>query len=225
MNKILTLIVTSLLFLGVISGCSSKTDNAETFISYDIVKLEAQGASGTSFVLYRPNSDDPIVYTDSRKVINTSLVPVGNRLMLGYIPAGAPYQSGPITAQGYSVINNDTLRVYAPEVFDNDDWRRDGIYIYSIWRTGPYLNVHGKVAFTDVAILRLGMVETDLEDNTPVPTLYLLYRMNNPVDNFEREFYASFDMSNLWENEWCEGIEVNVENTNLLQDKFIFSKQ
>ena len=224
MKQILTLLFVSITTLGVVSGCSKNVPDSDTFVSYDIVKLESQSASGSTFVLYRPNSDEPIVYTESRQVIDTLQVPVGNRLMLGSVPAQAPYKSGPITAKSYSVINNDTLRLYKDEVFDND-WQRDGIYVFSIWRTGNYLNVHGKVTQTNVAILKLGMTQTDWERQNPMPQLYLFYRMNTPTPNYQREFYASFDLSPLWLQEWCEGIELNVANTNLKQDKFIFSKQ
>lgn len=219
-----------LLVAGLALAAASCNDNegpyADEFVNYDIATLSAQSKDeGSRFVLYRPDSDEEIVYTDSREVIDLEKVEVGQRLLLGYTCQGEPYVSGAIKATGYSPINNDTLRVYTREIIETGGWDRDPIYVYSIWRSGPYLNVHGRVTYTDdEAIFRLGIMDEEIENETAVPQLYLIYQMKDPAPNFSRDFYASFDISKLWGEGWCRGFDVNVNNSNLKQNLFQFTK-
>lgn len=227
MNR-LHLLITILTATLAMAGCrDNEGPYASDYVNYDIVTLASQSKEeGSRFVLYRPDSDTEIVYSDSREIIDPEKVKVGDRLLLGYTAQKGPYVSGPVTATGYSQINNDTLRVYTREILDNSSWDRDPIYVYSIWRAGPYLNVHGRVTFTDdEAIFRLGIVDENFVNETTVPQLYLIYQMKEPAPNFQREFYASFDISKLWNEGWCRGIDVNVNNSNLKQNLFQFRKQ
>lgn len=226
MKKSTLYIIISVLCLSAWSCRDEDGPFEDTFVSYDIAVFTSQDQeSGSVFTLYRPDSDEPIEYSASRQFIDVNTVPVGNRLLLGYIPEGAPYVSGKIKIEGYSKINNDTLRVYESGTLEDNDWDRDPIYVYSMWRAGNYLNVHGKVTFTSGQwVLRLGMEEPEFDAHPAVPQVYLIYQMREPAENFQREFYASFDISQLWNESWCRGIDVNVNNSNLKQNIFSFTK-
>lgn len=206
--------------------CVACADNSgpyqEEFVAYDIVRFDGQSKSkGADFTFYMPNSDTPVCYNDPRgEIIDTLRVAPGNRLLLGYIPEKEPYVDGTIHATGYSVIRNDTLCVNQANDLDAGKLEQ-GIYVYSMWRTGTYLNVHGKVTFSeDSTSISLAVNGSNLSAGS-VPRLYLDYFMENPRPNFEREFYASFDVSLLNPDDY-PGFCVEVNNTNLKQNSFTF---
>lgn len=218
------------IFLALFWSLSSCSDNdgphADEFVSYDIVKLSSINNTGTIFDIYLPNSDEIITYTDTRgAVIDTTKVALGERLLLGYVPESVPYVSGNVKATGYRAIYNEALYVDTNDFFAKPLNTSEGIYLYSLWRTGPYLNVHGKVTYTkEGSTLMLSINGRDLDNKNPCPRLLLSYLMAEPVPNFQREFYASFDISELWDNPWCEGFEVELDNLNLEKSVFEFSK-
>ena len=227
MKKIISLVF-GILAIAALSACRDDSGPyASQFTSYDIVVYDEYSKSGGSqYTLYRPDSDEPIVYRAPDQYIREEAIPVGDRLLLGYIPAGKPFESGDIRITGYSQIANDDLRTYTLEQLENSRWDRDPIYLSSIWRAGPYINVHGKLTYSEGdTVLRLGVTDTDLDNENPVPTLYLIYQMRYPEPNFSREFYASFFIGDLWHESWCEGVRVVLNNDNLQQNEFTFTKQ
>lgn len=211
-----------------LSGCNGNTGPfQEEFVSYDIVCFDNQSNnSGATFSLYKPDADVKIEYHDPISRLDTALVKPGDRLLLGYVPEGLPYESGRVRITGYSTISNDALRVSENGVEQEmPHWRSNGIYLYSMWRTGPYLNVHGRLVYSEnERTLSLVIDRHDVVDEKALPVLRLIYQSMEHLDNFEREFYASFDISALWDKDWVDGIEVRLNNTNLKQDSFIFKK-
>lgn len=210
---------------GALASCSSDVMPVEA-CNYDIVCLQSQSSeTGSVFSMYLPDSDREIVYTEQRAVIDNSAVPVGNRVMIAYF-TDTPYVSGNITVRGYSPIHNANL-LMSTDGIDNtlDDWRRDGIYLYSIWRSGRYINLRARLTYsTEPRELMLVVDAADVEAKNPCPTLRLVYRLSEPVENFERQQYASFDIGVLWDAPWIEGVVVELANTNLDVDRFTFAK-
>lgn len=227
--KIFSLHIAILLIAGafIVSCSDDKGPFQEEFVNYDIVQLTGGNKTdGTTFGLYLPESNDPITYTDPRGlVIDTNKVAVGDRLMLGYIAHNGPYVDGVIEATGYTPILNDTLVINQESSITWDDWHTHGIYVYSIYRMGPFINVHGKVTYSDSETsLQLIIDGEDIANSTSNPELYLVYSMSDDKPNFQRNFYASFDISALWANEWCREVVVNVNNINLPTSSFVFSR-
>lgn len=208
-------------------SCAEGDNGPSVACSYDIVCLGSQTAEhGSVFSMYLPDSDREIVYTESRAVIDTSVVKVGDRLMLGYVPEGKPYESGRVTVKGYTPIHNSPLMVSSGGV-ENElpDWRRDGVYLYSIWRAGDYINVRARLTYSDKPREFVLVVDTDeIRAKVPVPTARLVHRLEVAKPNFERQVYTSFDISPLWWQTWIKGLRVLVSNTNLETDTFIFTK-
>lgn len=208
------------------TGCSdNEGPYSSEFESYDIVQLTANGTDATVFTMYRPDNDEPIIYTDSRN-LKLGDLEIGDRLLLGYVTEGKPYVSGPIRAVAYSLIQNDDLTVYDQPSDVPATSQVEGIYIYSVWRMGRFINVHGKTVYSDDDTnLALGVVRDDVEAQSGMLQLYLTYTMERPVENFRRDFYASFDIGEVWLQPWCNGVTVNVNNTNLPVNQFQFNKQ
>lgn len=225
--RALTISCMTALAMTVVSACAEGDKGPSVACSYDIVCFDSQTDEGGSvFTMCLPDDDREIVYTDPRKVIDTSIVPEGNRLMLAYVPENEPYQSGRVTVRGYSSIHNASLMVSRDGV-DNDmaDWRRDGIYLYSIWRSGDYINVRARLTYSSESReFALVVDEAELDAKVPVPTARLVHRMSKPAPNFERQTYSSFDIGALWRLQWIKGLKVMLENTNLETDTFIFTK-
>lgn len=207
---------------------SCREDNgpySDSFINYDIVIFESQTAEeGLSFKMYLPDSDTPIIYSDVRNSISLKNVSEGDRLLLGYMAEKGPYVSGPITVKGYNIIGNGTLAIVEGDRWLPDNYTSTGIYIYSLWRMGQYLNVHGRIVY-DPSGASMNLVVSQSEmSGSACPELNLIYGMKTPRDNYEREFYASYDIGSLWNDESYNGFVVNVDNTNLTTNKFSFTK-
>lgn len=210
-----------------LSSCGNDGAGEAVVCSYDIVCLKDQtAAAGSVFSMYLPDSDREIVYTDSRAVIDTSAVAIGDRLMIAYVTEGEPYESGNVTVRGYTPVHNSMLMV-SPGGIENTlaDWRRDGIYLYSIWRSGNFINVRARLTYSSESREFVLVVDADEVDaKVPVPTARLVHRMAQPVENFERQIYSSFDIGALWNLPWIEGLKVELANTNLKTDTFTFTK-
>lgn len=226
MKKPLYCLIALVLSLAVYS-CNEKDTFEDEFISYDIVVLSEIAKNGTTFVMYLPDNNNEIVYHDARgAVIDTNLVAVGERMLLAYIPFTEPYVTGNITAKGYSPIINGELTFNESASIASTPWDENGIYIYSIWRMGNFINVHGRATYSDAETsLSLVADKADIDSETDTPQLYLTYYMEEPKPNFERDFYASFDVSQVWGSAWCNALTVNVANTNLTnKTQFTFTK-
>ena len=217
----------SLAVIMLMSSCTGD-DSGETVVcNYDIVCLIGQSpASGSVFSMYLPDSDREIIYTDSRAVIDTSAVAIGDRLMIAYVADGQPYESGNVTVRGYTPVHNSVLMV-SPGGIENTmaDWRRDGIFLYSIWRSGNFINVRARLTYSSDPREFVLVIDADEVDaKVPVPTARLVHRMAQPIENFERQIYSSFDIGALWNLPWVQGLKIELANTNLTTDTFIFTK-
>ncbi len=189
---------------------------------YDIVTLTLSNDKGQQFQ-YQVNEDSEVIILTSSEVrVDTTICPVGNRLLLAYEPtSGVAQQSGTIIVQGYSTIFNDDIR--ADYIKDYPDWDDDGIYLYSLWRTGTYLNLHGLAPFSNSQTLAL-MTDSATIDNE-YPEVYVIYRTEQERDSYDRALYASFDIASLWNKKTCKGLNVHIKNTNLEKYEYKFVKQ
>lgn len=213
--------------IALMSACRNDSGPyAETFVNYDIVQLAEQSEeTGAKFLLYRPEGNEPVIYTEKRAVIDTNRVKIGNRLLLGYISENELYVSGEISATGYSPIFNSKLKYLATDSIQKLKNNQTGVFLYSIWRAGPFLNLHGKTTYTDEKALMVMCADSlDLASPNPVLSVDIIYYMDDPKENFQRDFYASFDLSEFWENPESQGLTVTLDNTNLKINTFSFSK-
>lgn len=223
MKKIYILLIPVLLL---VSCRDDSGPYADSFVSYDIVQLHSQTSSaGSRFLYYRPDSDAPVEYIESRAVIDTAKIPVGSRLLLGYVADSEPHVSGNITATGYSSVFNSAPVFLPTDTIAGLKARQEGVFLYSIWRSGPFINLHGKATYADDGAVMVLCADTaSLSSPMPVLNLDLIYYQLTPKTNFERDFYASFDISGLWESESLTGLVVTLDNTNLQTNTFSFTK-
>lgn len=201
-----------------LAACSDSEPSDAAFLS-DIVTVETTGPDGTRFT-FRRYDDSPLILLDDPEVTVKEEF-VGKRVLLRYYPSsGEPYVSGAIRAVGLTAINNDTAVVRPVERYD---WNADAVYLNSIWRSGPYINVNLRATYSpDPRYFSLMVDSLTLTD--PVPQLYLVHNLLGAHDNYMSQVYASFDISNVWSRPACLGIDIHVNDSNLKTDVYSFFK-
>lgn len=223
MNRKPALLVTLLTLLAMIlPSCSDSNDGpaTEEITSYDIVCLsEFDSKKGSTFTMTKPSGNRLITYSSSQ-LIDTTIVHLGDRLILAYRTANQePYKSGHITAVGYSPINNDRLRRPGSSTTVAES---EPVYLMSGWMSQDFLNLRLKLPYTQVKRqLYVAVQENTISDEYPVCNL--VHHLDEPVNTFDRETYLSVDMSALRTLPHCKGFILKVNNSNLKIDSFTFN--
>ncbi len=204
------------------TSCMDDDNDYNPTILYDIVTFTLNSESGQQFQ-YQVNDDSEIIIlTSSQTKIDTTVCPVGSRLLLAYEPiSGVAQQSDQILVQDYSKIFND--QIATGNINDFPEWNKDGIYLYSLWRTGTYLNLHGLAPISNSQTLAL-MVDSATIENE-YPEVYVIYDTEQSRESYERPLYASFDIAPLWNKSTCKGFNVHIQNTNLEKYEYKFEKK
>lgn len=203
------------------TACSSDEGPAtEEVTLYDIVCLRSQEKTGTTFTMTKPAGTRLITYHSSQ-LLDTTRVHVGDRCLLAYrTGSGAEaYKSGQITALGYSVITNDKLRKGASE--DIAVWDTDAVYMMSVWQSEDFLNMRLKLPYT-TAERNLMVVVDESTLGNEYPDCYLIHKLLEPVNTFDREYYLSVDMGALRKKTDCKGFNLVLKNLNLKKDNYHF---
>lgn len=210
-----------ILTLAVILAACRDTDGPEEVnpTVYDIVCLRSMDDSGSVFTMTKPDDNRIITYT-AREHIDTTVVHVGDRLLLAYRPkSGRPYESGQIQARGYSTVYNDRLRI--GQIDRIEEWDRDPVYMLSAWMSENYLNLRARLTYDTKPRTFLVMVDSATIDRER-PVCYLIHRMAEPTVNFERATYMSIDMSSLRKLDGCRGFELRLNDSNMDTDILSF---
>ncbi len=187
---------------------------------WDIVTYEGpDGSSGSRFT-FRQVNDSPLITLTSTATLSD--LDEGTRLAIRYIPSsGNAYESGPVRLLQASKITQSEVAMEWNDDFDN--WGRDKVYVYSLWRSGNYINAHVKLTYTsEPRIFRLAADPATIESDWPV--VYLVHILPGEIDNHDRTYLASFDISPLWLRPDVKGVILKVANSNLNKDIFTFAK-
>lgn len=213
------------LICAILTGCSINDDTFDGVVEktlWDIVTFDGN-IDGYARFSFRQVNDTPIVNLTAQGELHSDDLTDGQRLYIMYIPEnGLPYTSGNITLRGASFINNGPV---VEEPMDKmPDWARDGVYVYSMWRSGQYINLHCRLTYdTEPRIFRLTVDPETIGEE--YPDLYVHHEMAAPVNNHDKGYYASWDMSAVWSLPSTRGVRVHVANTNLPVTTFSFDKQ
>ncbi|PWL58821.1 MAG: hypothetical protein DBY35_11935 [Bacteroidales bacterium] len=218
MTRFLSLIL-SLAALSSLLSCSDDGEyNNEAFLS-DIVTVESSGDEGSRFT-FRRYDDSPLV-TLTAPQLRVDDKYVGKRMLLRYYPeSGKPYTDDIIRPIAISPVNCDTAVIRPVERYD---WDADAVFLNSIWRSGNYINVHLRAVYSDKPRYFSLMVDS-LTLTDAVPQVYLVHNTLGAPDSYMREVYASFDITNVWSRNGCDGIEIHVNDSNLKKDIYTFNK-
>jgi hypothetical protein len=214
------LILPAAMLLSSVVACSSDDSYNDKIFYSSIVTVESVDDDGDATFTFQRYDDSPMLTLTAQNT-TVSKARVGKRVLLYYYPkSGEPYESGAVDVRSLSAINCDTAIIRPIERYN---WDANGVYLYSMWRSGNYLNMRMRVDYSETARY-FGLVVDSLTLNDAVPEVYLLHNLNGAPDNYLREAYASFDISKVWGLPTCKGLRVHVNDTNLQKDIYEFSK-
>lgn len=205
------------------AGCNDNDDpGPQTPVIQNIAELTASSDDGAEFAIYREGAPD--IFLSARNArIDPSRVKTGESLMISYTMAdgGDTNRSGDINLRAYYAINNGTL--VKGDIADFPDWSRDEVYLISIWRAGDKIDLRCRLTYDSNPRTFMLLLDEATASNA-VPDLYLVHQLDHPVESFDRNYYAAFDISSLWDLASCQGVTIHVANSNLPQNEYRFMK-
>ena len=142
MKPLISTYLTALMAIGLmhLSSCREEGPDVVTPTVADIVTFIDNNDTG-ALLEFRQIDDSPLVTLQCDTKIDTASVEPGSRIYATYVPVdGNAYASGDIRLLNYAPINSDKLRM--GRIADHPDWQRDGVYLFSLWRTGTYINMY-----------------------------------------------------------------------------------
>lgn len=207
-----------------LSLCSCGEDGVDGPVKMtctDLVTFSGNVGERATFT-FQKMDDSPEITLTAQSTLASDDIEVGTRLLISYIPEGnQAYISGPVTLLGGRVVTQSAITAEWRDEYDA--WDKDKVYVYSAWRTGPYLNVHVRLTYSaEPRIFCLAADPATL--NSAWPEVYLVHVIDGDVDNHDRAYYASFDISEVWSRPSTEGIRLHVANSNLDKQIFTFAK-
>ena len=207
-----------------LSLCSCGEDGVDGPVEMTCTDLVtfAGNVGGRATFTFQKMDDSPEITLTARTALEADGLDTGTRLLISYIPDdNKAYTSGPVTLLGGSVITQSAITTEWRDEYDA--WDKNKVYVYSAWRTGTYINVHVRLTYSaEPRIFCLAADPATLD--SPWPDVYLVHAIDGDVDNHDRAYYASFDISKVWSRESTEGIRLHVANSNLNKQIFTFAK-
>ncbi len=203
-----------------LAGCRDTSEPESVTPSFsDIVTYEGTGADGAVFTLLPANDNTPITLTTATSVDPKQYEPQ-SRVYIRYTSlSGKPYQSGEINLSYIANINTGALK--ALDMSQHPDWNATGVYLYSIWRSGPYINLHARLPYNPEPRKIALVIDKERLDDTDAH-LYFMHVTKPEYDTFERDYFMSYDMSEFLSEHSPERLTVHVNNTNMPQSEFKF---
>lgn len=189
---------------------------------WDIVTFEGN-IDGHANFSFRQVNDTPLITLVADRAIPADDLEGGERMYISYLPeSNTSYTSGPVTLYSAAIINQAPMET-AP-IIDLPDWNRDPVYVYSAWRSGTYINLHVRLTY-DREPRTFCLVADEATISSPTPDIYLVHTMAQPSDYHDRVYYASFDISDIWERPDVTGVRLHIANSNLDKGIFTFNKK
>lgn len=212
------------LLLPALSSCGDKGVDGEVPMPLtDIVTYNGKVDGVTTFTFQKIDDTPLLTLTAPGFNLDEDSYPTGTRMLLRYVPAGGTgaYSSGEITPLGGYVITQSNVVTEWREEYSG--WNHDPVYVYSLWRTGEYINMRVRLTYSSEP--RLFCVALDPETaDSDWPELYLVHTFGKDIDGHEREYYASFSIASVWERSDVKGVIMHVADTNLDKHIFTFAK-
>lgn len=221
MNSSLRFFILLPLLLLVLSCREEGIDGEVEIPLTDIVTFTGNRDGKAEFTLVKVD-DTPVVSLTADRAVNVEEERIPGRMLITYIPdGGKAYESGPVRLLSASLINYSPVGTEWRDEYDR--WDADGVFLYSIWRSATDINIHVRLTYTREPRL-FTLVADPATLDTPMPDLYLVHVLPEGTDSHDRAYYASFDLSPVWDRPEVEGVRIHIANTNLDKHIFTFSK-
>lgn len=209
--------------ISMLASCLNRgTIDGEVEMSFtDVATYEGRLPGDSMKFTLRQNDDSPLVTLACQGHFKDS-VACGQRMVITYIPeSGKAYTSGTAYLVGAAEISGGMS--VSGDIADYPLWNRDSVYVYSMWRTGEYINLHSRLVYSKKPRVLKMLVDSATADSA-VPTAYVVHCLDTVTDYHDRAYYVSWDIKEIWEKPGCKGLKVRVANTNLPQQEFQFMK-
>lgn len=221
--KIVKAIALCVLLSLLLPGCREEgIDGTVEIPLLDIVTFNGNRDGRAEFSFVKVD-DTPEITLTADRAVNVEANRIPGRMLISYIPDGGQgaYESGPIRLLSGSLINSSQVTTSWREEYDR--WDEDSVYLYSMWRSGKYVNIHVRLTYTtDPRVFCMAADPATLQ--TDYPDIYLVHILEKPVESHDRAYYASFDLSPVWDSDDVKGVRIHVANTNLDKHIFTFEK-
>ncbi len=200
----------AILLVGLISvSCSSdgekSGDGLPSDMCADFATFENTSGNGSVFTL-RKSGDSELITLTAPVRIDVGKIKPETRLIIYYTPSGGqmPYESGPIDLYGITAIQNGT-----PEptpLAKIESWTSQSMKMVSLTRSGEYLDVWAELSL-DARPERFTLALDEATADSAYPELYLVFTSDSQIGRV-RQYYASFDLSDIWDLASCEGVKI-----------------
>lgn len=213
----------SLLMLALVSvcvaGCGPGGVDGPVDMDFTEIATFEGNRDGHAVFTFRKVDDSPLITLTAGSALSTEAEP-GTRMLINYtIPGNQPYVSGEVTLRGAARITQSPVMMDHPDVLKL--WGIDPLWLYSMWRSGDYINLRVRLTYTAEPRV-FGLVLDPETKNSEFPMLYVAHIISTDVDYHDREYYASFDISQLRSLPGIKGVKIGVNDTNIGQQIFTF---
>lgn len=218
LRRSVTLPALLLLMLAAVS-CSRPGIDAEVAMDYVEIATYEGVSNGNSVFTFRKVDDSPLITLTSPVTFDSDIAP-GTRMLIGYTNAtNEPYASGPVDLYMARRITQSAAVTKWEEIYNH--WDIDPLWLSSMWRSGDYINLRVRLTYTDQPRLFALVLEPRTAD-TEWPSFYVAHIMAEASDYHDREYYASFDISDFRGRQGVKGVRVAVNDTNIGKQIFTF---
>lgn len=211
---LLTIIATT------VSSCDDSVPEVNETGYVDFVSFVSTNNNSSTFRFQQKDDEPVITYIAQDLTVDTTFMPGGTRLMLAYVPvSGLPYTDGYIHVLGMQQIYNADVLIQAP----GSNWNEDGIYLHEMWRAGSLINLSCRLNYGD-APGQFDLIADPATVNSSNPQLYLVYDYEQQRNNQDKAFYASFDISGVWNKASCHEVTIHLNDTNEGNNSITYKK-
>lgn len=206
-KKVFSLLTVCLLTGMLTTSCNNGNDDY-IIVNYDIATLDAVTSTGMVLSFRKINDSELVTLTTNQ--VPQDKPTVGKRYLIMYTTeSGNPYESGPATLYyGLGYVYNGEITTGTP-VTDDGTWTTKGQDLKSMWRAGKWINIitNATIGEVDPAKYELIVDESTLDND--IPEAYIVYEPDGSANATTREFYASFNISSVWDRPNVQGLRVN----------------
>lgn len=208
MTRLRDLTILLIVALLAMASCDKQEDidRAYTDYRYDIVTYLGQNATGAVFE-YLGHGDSTAIRLQSGVDVSKDVKP-DHRVLLRYDYADQHVgDQRDITVYGCNTIISDSLR----QAEGADTLSRHEIKLRSLWRTGPFLNLHCQVEYTGKSRSFMLVADENTLSNDTVHC-YLVHDLRGELGTFWRDCYASFNVGALWKRPYLKCLRVHLND-------------
>lgn len=201
-------VVMVILAASAVTSCNSKSEFVlDDNWMYDMVTLVQSNDDG-SVVTLQKDGDSRLVTLTFTNRIDTTKAPIGSRIWIAYWPmSGVAYTSGPADLKAWRWVYNAKIQEGTKD--STHQWMTKQQEVQNMWRTGNWLNVVTYCSYTNEAPKEYRLVVDSTTLDSEYPEAYLLYDDDqNPQTAQTLLFYASFDISSVWNLPHVKGLRV-----------------